>query len=135
VNATGPPEKGEAALRHAATPKLFNSQQSNSDVAIAQHDVCAHKFTVTQQEPPGRTHYSREICIQCGRHLRWLPRSANVERRKPNSFRLARLGMCEGLSKGERNFVCDISQRQRISPRQHEILAELCTKYLEGKAQ
>jgi hypothetical protein len=43
--------------------------------------------------------------------------------------------MCEGLSKWERIFVRDISQRQKTSPQQHEILAALSRKYLEGKAQ
>jgi hypothetical protein len=50
-----------------------------------------------------------------------------------NAFNLVRLAMCEGLSKWERAFVRDISQRQKLSPRQQEILDELVEKFLEAK--
>jgi len=55
------PPKREGACSNAPIPKLLNSPRNNSRSGFAQ--VCAHKFTVTQQEPLGRIHYSQEVCI------------------------------------------------------------------------
>jgi hypothetical protein len=62
-----------------------------------------------------------------------LPRPSTIKRRTLNGFRLARLAMCEGLNFWERGFVRDISNRQKLSPRQQEILDELVAKFLEAK--
>ena len=53
-----------------------------------------------------------------------------VERRRGNAFRVARLGMCEGLSKRERNFVRHMSQRRKFSPQEQTKFDELVAKYL-----
>jgi hypothetical protein len=95
--------------------------------------ACGHKNTVTVREPPGRTHYSKEICIVCGAFLRWLPRPETLARRQFNAFRLARLGLCDRLNPWERTFVGDISKLRKLSPAQQRIVDELVAKYLEGK--
>jgi hypothetical protein len=130
----GPPFRKRDGVS-ADTPDPYEPQhlaQITSGSAIVQ--ACAHKNTVTVREPPGRTHYSREICIVCGRHLRWLPKPANVERQKLNAFRLARLAMCGRLTHWEKHFVAGISHRQKGSPKQQQIIDRLCREYLEGKA-
>ena len=101
--------------------------------ASARPGTCKHAATRVELMPQGHTHHAREVCATCRRHVRWLPKPETFERRTLNSFKLARLGMCEGLSKWERDFVRDISQRQKLSPRQQEILDELVEKFLEAK--
>ena len=131
--ATGPPRKRKGVCENTPNPKLrFNSPQNNSGNGFTQ-PVCVHRFTVTQQKPLGRIHYSKEICIVCGTFLRWLPKPENLERQPFNAYKLARLGMCERLPKWERNFVREISQRRRVSPKELKILERLCREYLEAK--
>ena len=127
-----PPRNGKGALP-APVPNPFNSPQSNSGVAVAQ--ACTHKNTVAVREPPGKTHFSKEVCIVCGAFLRWLPRPETLERQRLNAFRLARLAMCNQLSTWERGFVGDVLQCRKLSPQQQEVVAELNAKYLEAKAQ
>ena len=126
-----PPEKRPGAMLPASGAKLTGLSQSNSGVALAQ--ACKHRATVTQQEPRGATHFSREICLECGAFVRWLPRPETIERERVNAFRLARLGMCGGLSKWERSFVHHVSQQRKLSPRQQLVLVRLCAQYLEAK--
>lgn len=123
--------KGNGPLRDGPIPKLTGLTQNNSGVSIAQ--PCKHRATVTQQEPPGATHFSREICLQCGAFVRWLPKPSTIERRTLNSFRLARLGMCEGLPKWERSFVHHVSQQRKLSPKQQALVERLCREYLEAQ--
>jgi hypothetical protein len=127
VCATGPPRAG--AFGDAPAPSKTHSSQITPGHALTQ--LCAHKNTVTVREPPGRTHYSKEICIVCGRHLRWLPKPATLVRQRLNAFRLARLGMCGRLSHWERNFVAGILHRQKVSPKQQQIIDRLCREYLK----
>jgi hypothetical protein len=125
------PAKRNGPVRDGPIPKLFGLAQSNSGVAISQH-VCRHNTTRVEQMPPGSAHLAREVCATCGCWLRWLPKPQTIERRTLNAFRLARLGMCEGLSKWERSFVHHVSQQRKLSPRQQVLVARLCTQYLEG---
>jgi hypothetical protein len=120
------------ACCNAPTPKLTGLAQSNSGVAITQH-VCKHRTTRVEEMPPGSAHRVREVCATCGCWLRWLPSPANVERRTLNSFKLGRLGMCEGLSKWERRFVGDVLKLAKLSPRQQVLVERLCREYLEAK--
>jgi hypothetical protein len=123
------PEKGEGAL--PAPIPLIQSPTTRTQSAQAQ--ACEHRATVTKQEPPGATHFSREICLECGAFVRWLPKPSTIERRTLNSFCLARLGMCEGLSDWERRFVRDVSKRRKLSPRQQALVERLCEGYLGGQ--
>ena len=128
-----PPGNANAPLAKGRREKLTGLTQSNSGVSISQ--ACKHRATVTQQEPPGATHFSSEICLNCGAFVRWLPKPSTIERRTLNSFRLARLGMCEGLSPWQRRFVRDVSQQRKLSPKQQQIIDRLCADYLEwGRA-
>jgi hypothetical protein len=98
----------------------------------AEYATCPHNATVTQQMPPGSVHFAQAKCVNCGQHIRWLPRPENIERRRLDGFRLARLAMCNGLTSWERNFIRDLSQRKKLSPRQKAIIDELCGKHLKG---
>src|SRR5438552_3384829 len=92
---------------------------------VKAYHACAHSATITRREPPKSLHHSREVCAGCGRFIRWLAKPETLERRKLNGFRLAKLGMCERLTAWERAFVCNASQRKRLSPRQQQIVHEL----------
>jgi hypothetical protein len=127
VTRTGsPPGKETGALLHA--PKTETARQYTRP-----HDAqgCTHANTRLERMPQGHVHYGRQVCAACGRSLRWLPKPETLERRSFNSFRLVKLAMCGGLSTWERNFVRDVSQRRKLSPKQSEIVDRLCATYLE----
>jgi len=84
--------------------------------------------------PEGHVHYAAESCVVCGRHIRWLPRPETIERRRLNGFRVARLVMCERLTRWEQHFVREVSLLKKLSPRQQAIVNELAATYLKGAA-
>jgi hypothetical protein len=91
---------------------------------------CEHEETRVAIEPPGSVHFAKEICLNCDRVLRWLPKPATVTRCRRNGLRLARLGMCDRLTHWERNFVLGISGRAKLSPKQQAIIDRLAATYL-----
>ena len=126
-----PPEKGNAALRGAAISKLTGLAEGNSGSGFTQ--ACAHSATLTERLPDSHPHFARLTCAVCGKHLRWLPRPSTLARQRVNAFRLSKLAMHPGLSDWERNFLRDISQRRKLSPKQQTLLVRLCATYLEAQ--
>jgi hypothetical protein len=98
------------------------------------YQFCPHTATRTERMPQAHPHYAREVCTRCGAFIRWLPKPQSVERCRLNAFKLAKLGMCRGLSAWERSFVRDVSQRRKLSPRQQEIVDRLGATHLEETA-
>ena len=125
-----PPGNGPGVLLHTPDEKLTGLSEDTSPREFAQ--PCSHPVTRTERFPGGQPHYAHEVCATCGRHVRWFPKPATIERRKLNAFRLARLGMCSTLSPWERHFVRSVSQRKKLSRRQQAVLDRLVTQYLEG---
>lgn len=66
---------------------------------------CTHNATKTVVLPAESRHYARLECADCGAFLKFLPRPENVERRKLNGYRLAKLQMHAHLNSWERDFV------------------------------
>jgi hypothetical protein len=98
---------------------------------------CAHNQTSTELLPQGSKHYAKLRCATCGEHLRFLPKPENVERRKLNGFRLAKLQMCRGLNSWEREFVQSLAKQgsTKLTPKQQAVFDRLCADYLtEGRA-
>lgn len=125
------PSKREGAYcSNAPIPKLTGLASNNSASSKAQ--ACAHLATRTEQMPAGGAHYAREVCVECGRYVRWLPRPETVERQRVNAFSLAKLSMCEGLSDWERGFVRDVSRQRKLSPKQQALVERLAAEHLEG---
>ena len=124
------PEKGKGALQ-APIPKLTRLAENNPSHSFAQ--ACRHHVTRTERLP-GHVHFAREVCVVCGRFLRWSAKPATLEGQRSNGFRIAKLTMQEGLTPWEREFLRSVAHQPRLSPRQQEILDKLCTKYLEAKA-
>jgi hypothetical protein len=122
------PLKRKGAL--PAPIPLIQSPQSKTKTAFSQ-GVCKHEATRTARLPDNHMHYAQLVCALCGRHLRWLPRPENVERRRLTAFKLARLLMCEGLSDWQRRFVVGVSKQPRLSPKQEVLVLRLCLQYLE----
>jgi hypothetical protein len=119
---TEPPGKANAPLAKGRRGKLTGE---------AEYFACSHSATFSELMPPGHPHHTAERCAACGAFIRWLPRPETIERRHLNGFRLAKLAMCAGLDAWERNFVCDVSQQRKLSPRQQEIVNKLAAKYLK----
>lgn len=103
-------------------------------VGQASAHYCAHSSTVTERMPEGSPHYAKVKCAACGAFLKFLPKPANVERRKLNAFKLAKLQMCE-LTDRDRRFVESLArQGTKFSPKQQEVFDKLCATYLKGGA-
>jgi hypothetical protein len=140
--ATGPPKENGAPLRAPTPPTIL--AQLNCCAAIAQHlcdprplicsaQECEHSETRIELLVPGSVHFAKEICRNCDRVLRFVPKPETLERRASNAFRLVKLAMCDQLSPWERMFVRDVSQRRKLSPKQLAIIDRLCAQYLEAK--
>ena len=99
-NADGPLEKGRRAKLTDATQGYVN---------------CAHTATRVERMPGGHFHFAREVCADCGRLVRWLPKPETLLRRRANAFRLAKLAMCAALNTWERNFIRDVSGQRKLS--------------------
>jgi hypothetical protein len=94
---------------------------------------CAHTSTRTEPAPAGSRHHAALKCAACGAFLRWLPRPANVEHRKLNGFKLAKLQMNPGLNPWERQFASSLArQGNKFTPKQQAVFDDLCATYLKG---
>ena len=127
------PEKRDGAPTYNAPLPNLNLPRTSSAFHASPQAACKHQATVTQQEPPGTPHYSREVCLQCGAFLRWLPSPKTIERQKLNAFKLTKLSMHPDLNDWERDFLKSISAQKHLSPKQQAVLDKLVAKYLERK--
>jgi hypothetical protein len=93
---------------------------------------CEHQATRVLLLPLGSVHHAKEICTDCDRVLRWLPKPRTIARSRMNAYRLARFAMHEGLSSLEHSFIRDVSGKRKLSQRQQAWIDALCLKYLEG---
>jgi hypothetical protein len=122
---TSPQDKSARAITQACDPVPL--------ICSAQQNGCAHKLTVTRYAPCG-IHFAKEVCLQCGAFIRWLPRPQTLERQRLNAFRLAKLAMCDRLSTWERGFVASVAKQKKLSPKQLAVLERLVRRYLGGGA-
>lgn len=120
----GPPKKG-GALLHAPNPKALT-------LARREYSRCLHDATRIELMPPGHVHHGREICTDCDRVLRWIPKPRTVVRRRFNAYRLVKLALCDGLSPWELAFIHNVSRSRKLSPRQQQKLDELAQKHFRG---
>ena len=118
------PEK-EAGAGGKPTPKTNGSPRG--------YACCEHCSTRIELCPRGDVHYGKEICTDCDRVLRWVPRPENVARQQVNSLRLSKLARCECLTAWEAGFVRSVLQLARLSPRQQAVLERLAATYLKGR--
>jgi hypothetical protein len=123
MNGPAPPRKGTGALQHAPIPKAL---------AATRYSRCEHSATRIELMPTGHVHHGKEVCSDCDRLLRWIPKPRTVVRRRFYIFRLVKLAMCEGLTPWELAFIRNVSQARKLSPRQQQKLDALCARYLEG---
>ena len=93
---------------------------------------CQHRFTRIERFPGGVPHYSHEVCVACGRHLRWHPKPRNVERRKLLCAYVSRLLTAKGLTRWELSFLDSLSRQTKFSPRQEEVLGQLYRRNFGG---
>jgi hypothetical protein len=82
--------------------------------------------------PPGSVHFAKEVCQNCDRVLRFMPKRRTLARQSVNAFRLARLSMLSALTSWEREFVKNVSQQRKLSPRQQARLDKIYAERLEG---
>jgi hypothetical protein len=131
MDAPAPPGKSAARRQTGRREKLTGLPEDKAGSGFAQG--CTHPATRTERLPDGSWHYAWLTCVACGRFLRWLPRPETIERERVNAFKLAKLAMCEGLSKWERSFVHHVSQQRKLSPKQQQIIDRLAVQDLEAQ--
>ncbi len=89
---------------------------------------CDHKnitFTLT----PELTHHGKEVCDDCGRFIRWVPKPESLERAKENARKLEVL-KSKNLSEWEKSFVLSLEKQGRhYSPKQQLKLDELMERH------
>jgi hypothetical protein len=95
------------------------------------YHACPHDATVIERMPSTHKHYAREVCASCGAHRSWVAKPRNVERRRLNGFRLVKLSVCPRLKPWEANFVRNVLQLRKFSPRQQAVIDRLTADYLE----
>jgi hypothetical protein len=96
---------------------------------------CAHTSTITELMPQESRHYAKLKCADCGAFLKFSPRPENVERRKLNGFRLAKLQMCDGLNSWEREFIESLARgSNKLTPKQQAVFDRICLTYFGKEA-
>jgi hypothetical protein len=126
-----PPLKTERAGSVTAASPKDSELADHSPLICGAQDECSHEETRVAIEPSGSVHFAREICSNCDRVLRFLPKRATVEPCRLNGYRLARLAMCNCLPHWERNFVRGVSGRNKLSLKQQAIIDRLSATYLK----
>jgi hypothetical protein len=121
---SGPPGKREGALLQAPIPKLTGALE---------YRACPHSSTYI--EPTlGYIHHGAVRCAACRKFMGWVAKPQTLERRRLNSFKLAKLAMVDALSDWERSFVANVLPLRRLSPKQQAIIDRLCATYLQEAA-
>jgi len=135
ISQTGPPGTRKAVGNSAG--QVLNGSRIDNSPLVCSQARCGHFFERRELMPPGYQHHAKVTCRECGAFLRWISKPETLERQRRNAARLARLAMCDGLTRWERNFVNDLLNRdqRRLSPRQHAIFDRFCSDYLEGGPQ
>jgi hypothetical protein len=83
------------------------------------------KFQIVDAAPP---HNQKLICVDCDRHIKWLPKPKNISRHQNLKLRLETLkDQCSGW---EAIFVNDLIKNLRISERDGKIF-KLSPRQLE----
>jgi len=121
-----------AKEKAARYDRRSRSTHDDTPIVCSAQDECEHSDTRIEILPPGSVHFGRELCRDCDKVLRWLPKPATVERSRWNGYRLTKLAMSPALSAWERGFVQSISKAKHLSPRQQAKLDELCDKFQIG---
>lgn len=98
---------------------------------------CAHTATTTELLPLNSRHHAKLKCAVCGAFLKFLPKPENVERRKLNGYRLAKLAMCDQLNSWERDFIDSLVKQgnNKLTPKQQAVFDRIYADYLsKGRA-
>src|SRR5262245_59204781 len=114
----------------AASPNTFASTDVSPLVCAAQ-TWCEHANTRIQYLQGG-PHHAKEICCDCGRVLRFIPKPSTVEERAFHAYRIAKLSMANDLSPWEQKFVASITAAKKLSPKQLAVLDSLYDKFQIG---
>lgn len=84
------------------------------------------KCLVGEQE--ATSHYGREYCGDCGRHLRWIESPENTVLREENSRKVINLLAKGRVNDWEQAFLRNIQQNRKLSRKQQERLDYIWAK-------
>jgi hypothetical protein len=131
-----PPVKTKRAGDLVATSPNCSELADHTPLICSAQEECSPEETRIEILPPGSVHFGKEICRNCDRVLRFLPKPQTIERQHMNAFRIAKLTMCNGLTSWQRKFVSDIAALKKLSPaRQQLYLDKIYTEHFARAAR
>lgn len=89
---------------------------------------CPHSRVLAIPQHSG-PHHAREVCADCHKFLRWLPKPETLKQRERDAEALTALAKLDCLNAWERRFVRKLITHKHISPRQRKDLEELSERY------
>lgn len=90
---------------------------------------CQHHRLDVVETPEG-PHYAKEVCADCGRFIKWLPKPENLQKIKDTQDRLRILWKYHDLTAWEKQFLMSIEKAGcRCSPKQQAVLESIWSKY------
>jgi len=108
---------------------LQNLLADHTAIVCGAQTWCEHSDTRIEILPPGSIHFGKEICCNCDRVLRWLPKPQTVERRSMNAFRITKLLMSDGLTTWQRAFIESVTSLAKLSPKQQACLDRIYAEH------
>jgi len=125
-----PPENATGGRQAARRKTACSTLIDDTPLACGAQGDCEHSETRIEILPPGSVHFAKELCLNCERVLRFMPKPATAQRQHTNAFRVAKLTMCNGLTSWEREFVKSVAQQRKLSPKQQSCLDRICAERL-----
>ena len=78
--------------------------------------------------PSHSPHYAALKCGECDRFLGWQQKPSTEGKRRDILIQLDRLAGIAGLTDWEKDFLQNLKQQKKLSPRQSEVLARIEAK-------
>jgi hypothetical protein len=104
---------------------------NSTSLICAAQTWCEHTNTRIEQLASG-PHHAKEICSDCDRVLRWLPKPENVARRRATAYRVAKMLMAPGLTRWQIQFLSSVARQRKFSPRQTVVLERMWDEFFGG---
>lgn len=94
-----------------------------------QNEKCNHNETTDELMPSGYIHYSKKICLICGKFLKW---NSNPEIIKQFDQRIKIIQTIlekYAVNVFEKSFLSTIKTCKHLTPKQNEVWIKICDKY------
>lgn len=94
---------------------------------------CDHRHKAVVPEKRSSVHFAKQICSDCKKFLKWIPKPETLHRRMLNAETLTSLSKRDDLDEWTRHFVRSVSSIKNLTPKQQGILDDLRKRFLESQ--